>query len=221
MYLCKIVRKRAKKQTKLEKMRKEFSKKTDILEKEISKLLRLERLSRSSVDTKKIQIAENILKVKGDIHTVVDGHSLSERAIVDISNNFLHLKTKYFGNKIYEKFYQNSNCEYGTSPKHGNIVDYIGLINRDIEITAELKDACIYYLQAYDPPIDTFYFTFGGFQGEALRPYCVKINGEYHTARNEMLKKFGKKWAYQYKSKPYEEVISIKRAESLALYLNE
>lgn len=68
---------------------------------------------------------------------------------------------------------------------------------------------------AEDIETQTNYFTFGGYAGEDLRPYCVKIDGSSQSARSKMFKLFGPKWAFHYNDKPREKVIDIDKAKKL------
>jgi len=118
---------------------------------------RLEDLASANNDIEQIQIAEKVLQIEGNIYGVTDwikehgGLVVAEKAILDIANNCEHLKKERFGNKEYSAYYQECNCSYGMGPRHGSIVDSIGLKGeyRDKDLTDKEKDACIYYLKNY------------------------------------------------------------------------
>lgn len=118
---------------------------------EIERLRRLEAVAAAGVDIAKVQLAETILVVEGQPSIHVDGRCIADEAIRDLATGCRHLKKEFFGNKRYDSYYQACDCSYGMGPRHGSIVDEVGL-NRDArgrELTAEETDACIYYLMNY------------------------------------------------------------------------
>lgn len=128
-------------------LRKETEEKEKTLLSKIRELERLEKLGTtidSNVDLNKIQLAESVLIVSGN----PVGKNINRRAISKIANDPDYLKRYFIGNKRYEGFYQECDWEYGYGPRHGSIVDKIGLTNdaRKRDLTEEEKDACIYYL---------------------------------------------------------------------------
>lgn len=50
-----------------------------------------------------------------------------------------------------------------------------------------------------------WYFTFGG--GHEHRDGYVKIYGTHSEAREEMVRRYGLKWAFQYPESDYDEAI--------------
>lgn len=151
--LHEIVKTRIDKENELSEKRKIFEQEKNKLISEIKELKRLENVGSQGIDLLKVQMAENIIFIKGNPLGKIDSGTTTilDLAINDIAENFHHLKNAYFGNKSYEAFYQRYNCEYGLGPKHGSVVDMIGLKSqyRDKLITDEEKDACIYYLKNY------------------------------------------------------------------------
>lgn len=123
----------------------------------ICELERLEKLASENNDLEKIQLAETVLYVHGNPYgrtsdvNQFNHATIAEQAIIDIASGCQHLKRQFFGNKRYEGYYQGTDCEYGMGPKHGSIVDEIGLKQsaRTKDLTDEEKDACIYYLRNY------------------------------------------------------------------------
>ena len=52
--------------------------------------------------------------------------------------------------------------------------------------------------------MEEYIFTFG--YGHKYEGYCVRIAGDYATARSKMVEKFGLNWAFQYSSKEWEKL---------------
>jgi hypothetical protein len=153
--LHEIVKERIEKEQTLKSLFESFETNKNKLISEINGLKRIEDIAQNNIDIIKVQLAETILNIHGDPYGKADitfnSPVIAELAINDIANNCLHMKTKYFGNKKYEGYYQRSNHEYGFGPKHGTIVDEIGLKSnvRNRELTDDEKDACIYYIKNY------------------------------------------------------------------------
>lgn len=158
--LHEIVKEKTSLQQELNKLTEKFEEKKKELMKGILKMDRLERISLTGADISKVQIAETILYVEGNIYGNTDNmHKFYEKhiaveAINDIANGCEKLKKEYFGNKEYSGFYQRCDCSYGMGPTHGGIVDRIGLINPKRKLTDDEKDACIYYLGNYNKYIN-------------------------------------------------------------------
>lgn len=122
------------------------------LNKELTELDRLEKLATTAdLDISKIQMAEKVIYCHGDVDNVVEGRKLTDAAATDIANGHPHLAQKVFGNKRYEGFYQQCDSEYGYGPRHGSIVDCVGMLHesRGQVLCDEEKDAIIYYLKNY------------------------------------------------------------------------
>lgn len=152
--LFEIVAERNQKQIELSQLRKEFQSKEKSLIDEIENFLRLENTAEGGFDVVKIQLAESVLYVGGNPYGNADGvqgKKLAERAIIDIASNTPFMRERYFGNKRYSGYYQESSHSYGMGPTHGSIVDEVGLKQdaRKRDLTDEEKDACIYYLKNY------------------------------------------------------------------------
>ena len=153
MKLFEIVKRRHLLQQEMIQKADAYKKERDRNQAEVDEMLRLEDVAQKGLDVEKIQIAKKLLRVAGDPYGVTDGgekYIIAEAAIIDIANDFKHLRTQYFGNKEYGHFYQRCDCRYGFGPTHGGIVDSIGLVNANHEFTDEEKDACIYYLKNYN-----------------------------------------------------------------------
>lgn len=145
--LHEIIKEKTELTKELSELRVAFEKNADMLKSKISDLERLEKIGTSidaKLDLEKIQIAESVLIIGGN----PIGKNINRRAILKIANNPEYLQTNFIGNKRYEGFYQECDCEYGYGPRHGNIVDRIGLKSnaRSNGISEEQRDACIYYL---------------------------------------------------------------------------
>lgn len=145
--LHEIIKEKSEALNDLKILRDGFVKNEKLLLSKIKELKRLEKLGTLTdvkIDLDKIQIAENILRIGGN----PTGKNLHLRAIEKIANNPEYLQRNYIGNKSYEAFYQECNCEYGYGPRHGSIVDRIEISTnaRKNGMTDDEKDACIYYL---------------------------------------------------------------------------
>lgn len=51
--------------------------------------------------------------------------------------------------------------------------------------------------------MEEYIFTFGA--GHKYEGYCVRIKGDYDTARAKMIDKFGLNWAFQYSAEEWED----------------
>jgi len=153
--LYEIVKERSEKETMLIDLTTVYENGFKKLQNEINELKRLENVSGQGLDVIKVQLAETILNIYGNPYGNADSKfnkpTIAELAVIDIANGCPFMKTMYFGNKKYEGYYQRSNHSYGCGPKHGSIVDEIGLKNtvRNRELTDDEKDACIYYIKNY------------------------------------------------------------------------
>ena len=146
-----IVKERLDKQAALNQMTSVFKKEKGRISVEIASLLELEHIAQSNFNIESVQIAESLISVQGNPYGSIDqsGSTIAVSAINDIANDFKVLRTIKFGNKRYEGFYQRCDCTYGMGPRHGSVVDSIGLNDRTHEFTDDEKDACIYYLKNY------------------------------------------------------------------------
>lgn len=118
----------------------------DILIKNIKALSTIISVGTAGYDVEKVQLAESLLYISGNVWNSCEGRVLSQVAIEDIAADCPRLSKQYFGNKKYDRFYQQCDCEYGMGPSHGGIVESISLKDRHHTMTSEEKDACIYYL---------------------------------------------------------------------------
>jgi hypothetical protein len=151
MKLFEIVKDRVSLEEDLTELHDKYTSESNKLISKINELRRLESLNKVGLDTDRIQKAETLIKVYGDIYTISEPpKSIAELAIEDIAYDCKHLCKEFYGNKRYESFYQRSDHQYGFGPKHGSIVDYIGLRKPNINLSDEDKNNCIYYLQNYN-----------------------------------------------------------------------
>lgn len=149
--IMQIMERRAEIKALINKIKKDTSEQVEKLTKEDCELKILESIFENDIaNIHYIQIAESVLHVSGDgVDTLVDDRKLTEAAALDIATGCNHIKKRFFGNKIYESFYQACDCGYGYGPSHGSICDEIGLRNPSRELTREEAEACIYYLKNY------------------------------------------------------------------------
>ena len=153
--LHEIVKEKDGKQNELSELIKNFEKAKSNLQRQIESLKELEKLAVENKDIEKIQIARGIILVSGNPYgktsdvTKFGNPTIAECAIIDIANDCPHLRRMYFGNKVYEAFYQRCDCEYGYGPSHGGIVDRIELRDLKRKLSDDEKDACIYFLKNY------------------------------------------------------------------------
>jgi len=154
--LHEIVKERFEKQKELSQKTEAFKKEQAKLNSEIQELLRLENVAQIGLDLDKVQIAEKLIWIQGNPFrktsdvTKFSGVVIAECAIIDIAEDCKKMRTQFFGNKEYVSFYQRCDCEYGYGPRHGSIVDRIGLIDTNHQFTDDEKDACIYYIKNYN-----------------------------------------------------------------------
>lgn len=154
--LHEIVKERFTKQNELSQKTEAFKKERAKLNSEIQELLRLENVAHNGLDLDKIQIAEKLIRISGNPFgktsdvTKFNGIVIAECAIIDIAEDCKKMRTQFFGNKEYGGFYQRCDCKYGYGPRHGSIVDRIGLIDKEHQFTDDEKDACIYYIKNYN-----------------------------------------------------------------------
>ena len=128
-------------------LREGFERNEKLLMKKIDDLDRLQKLATSTshgFDLEKIQLAESIMYIKGNPL----GKMLNLWAVSILANNPGYFQSEYVGNKRYSGYYQESDHSYGMGPKHGNIVDEIGIREnvRGKSLSNGQRDACIYYL---------------------------------------------------------------------------
>ena len=96
------------------------------------------------IDNERYQKANNLLNVKFEKNKIEI--SLIEKAIIDISKGITDLKHNYYGMKRYDGYFQESNHPYGYGPKHGYIVQSVGLKKRDINYSIEDVEDMLYLL---------------------------------------------------------------------------
>lgn len=112
-------------------------------------LLFSQKLLLADLDLGKIELADGLLDIRGDITNSCEGEVIAELAAADVAKGCPVLKTKYIGNKRYDGFYQRNDCEYGYGPRHGSIVERVGLQDTSKELSTEEQEACIYLLLNY------------------------------------------------------------------------
>lgn len=154
MKLHEIVKQRNDLVAEREQLKRDYEKSKSRLDSKIKALMELESIGSNNINIEKVLIAENVMRVEGNIYGRTDGNSatIAYDAIIDIANGCQKLKKEYFGNKKYSGYYQRCDCNYGYGPSHGVIVDRIGLKDeyRKTELSDDEKDACIYYLKNYE-----------------------------------------------------------------------
>ena len=154
MKLHEIVKQRNDLVAEREQLKIDYEENKSRLDSKIKTLMELENIGSNNIDIDKVLIAENVMRVEGNIYGLTEGKSatIAYDAIIDIANGCPKLKKEYFGNKTYSGYYQRCDCSYGYGPSHGGIVDRIGLKDeyRKSELSDDEKDACIYYLKNYD-----------------------------------------------------------------------
>lgn len=142
---------------------KDHEKSQKVLTNEIVSLNEQLRIIELQLDAAKIQLAEQVIYVKGAYIPAGDDTEKVQSAINDLADGcsktgYGHLRTEYFGCKNYDRWYhQGSNHSYGFGPSHGSIVFEIGLKPTMLEnlktreMTTEERDAAIYYLLNLKP----------------------------------------------------------------------
>lgn len=106
----------------------------------------------AGLDVDKITLAETILYVGDFAKGGTDRASAVQDAIKWFATGkagYRGLQHEYFGTKSYDRWHgQRCDCEYGMGPRHGSIIFRIELSRdaRNRDLTAEEKDAAIYYL---------------------------------------------------------------------------
>lgn len=128
-------------------LHKEFEQNDSSLKKQIDELERLKKLGLNNFDLNKVSIAERILEFDRGFKRM--NAVVIRSAINDIVNDFIVMRSGYFGVKDYAGFAnQPIQCQYGYGPSHGYVVFSIGMKRpvRQEVISDEEKDACIYYL---------------------------------------------------------------------------
>lgn len=53
--------------------------------------------------------------------------------------------------------------------------------------------------------MEEWIFTFGG--NSPLAGKCVRLKGDFHTARGKMVQHFGTKWAFQYSAEEWQKML--------------
>lgn len=115
---------------------------------EKAELITIRALLLADLNLNYIKIAEEILSIQGNVSNVCENQKLTDLAVNDILAGCPHMKKEFYGNKKYDGYYQRTDCQYGYGPKHGSIVESVGLQSdrREAKLTEAEKEACIYYL---------------------------------------------------------------------------
>ncbi len=73
-------------------------------------------------------------------------------------------------------------------------------------VVNSLEDMCALMCDNYIPEEneEVWIFTFGC--GQENEGKCVKIKGTFSSAREEMVERYGTKWAFQYSEKEWERM---------------
>jgi len=104
-------------------------------------------LYKKSLDVDKIKLAETLIKCKHEPSTSEARIECVGSAIEDFTKEEMVLTKKYFGVKYYSGFgEQRSDHFYRYVPTHGSIVFSIKLLKKDVKLTDEEREACLYYL---------------------------------------------------------------------------
>lgn len=121
----------------------------------INKCKEQEQIVSSGLNLDKIELGKKVLYIYGnpygksdDVHFSGDNF-IAKEAIKDILTGCKHLRKEFFGNKVYQAYYQRCDCKYGYGPSHGGIVDEIGLRDRDKELTEDEIEGAVYYLTVW------------------------------------------------------------------------
>ena len=115
---------------------------------------RLYNLALNDISLDKVVVAESVLRIGGrnsyDPKHANDQSVISDAIKFFTSNDQNGLRSVCYGVKDYSGFYhQRCDCEYGMGPRHGSVVFGIGLQDRKVVLTPEMRDACIYYLEKF------------------------------------------------------------------------
>lgn len=156
--LTEIISARLASEKELTKLTEEYRAARDRLTEAIAFCKEQEAILGSGLDLEKINLGRKILRIQGDPYGITDGcsgkdNTIAEEAVRDIMDGCRKLRTEYFGNKRYGRYYQRNDCRYGWGPSCGGIVDRIGLRNWQDdfrELTPEEVEAAIYYIRNYN-----------------------------------------------------------------------
>lgn len=157
MKLFEIVNRKTELGAEYGKIHEEYINATNKIKSEVKSLEELESIAMNGINIDYVQLAESVMYVNGNPYGATDevkrsGYAtIASNAICDIASGCKHLKKQFYGNKEYSGYYQRTDCEYGMGPRHGSIVDEIGLKGQSTQrdLTDDEKDACIYYLKNY------------------------------------------------------------------------
>ena len=150
--LTEIVQNLLEKETEYRQKEKEYY---QLKAKFIYKIGNMQRLNpRKGINEEKMQIAEELLYVKGDINRDSrdiwgEDSTLMYEAIVDIINDCKILRDNYLCNTKLGDNYYIRDYKYWTVPESYGIVDIVGFKNPFHKLTSKEKDVCIYYLLNY------------------------------------------------------------------------
>ncbi len=137
----------------------ECTRQRDGLRADIALLVEQIEQRKAGLDESKILLAEHAIYVTGIYGPFGDDQAAVNAAISDIADGctkegYGRLRSDGLGTKTYDRFsHQRCDCSYSCGPRHGSIVFQIGL-KREVrgrlegggELTADEKDAAIYYL---------------------------------------------------------------------------
>lgn len=126
------------------------------LTRQLDGVKRLRSMASEGIDVAKVQIAESLLTLQGDLNVRGSYHSKTRLQAVECAIDDLAttggevLRKEYVGVKNYAGFGdQRFDCEYGYGPSHGYIVFSIRLNVRDRALTPDEIEACIYTLELF------------------------------------------------------------------------
>jgi len=119
---------------------------------EIVALQTLLNNAQAGLDADKIETARAVLNVRGTYAKAgEDRASVIQDAINWLATGkcsaYQGLDTVSFGTKSYDRWHgQRCDCSPGCGPRHGSIIFQVGLKDRERELSADEREAAIYYL---------------------------------------------------------------------------
>ena len=136
----------------LARMNQEFKSASDSANAKLKELEALMGMEKAGVDTEKVARGLEVIEVRGKADKC--GQVIS-KAINDLAVGCPHMKTEFFGVKVYSGFgEQFCDCSYGYGPRHGSIVFSVGLTESAIKAIRDGAsidtDSAIYVLLNWD-----------------------------------------------------------------------
>lgn len=126
------------------------------LKADVDEAARLYQIALNGLSVDMVSIAESVISVRG----AYDRSGDQPRVVLDFikwlatgeCGYYSNPKAQYLGTKNYDRWNsQRCDCEYGMGPRHGSVNFAIELKREyrqdGAEMSAEQRDACIYYLE--------------------------------------------------------------------------